>query len=287
MSKLNTVLKEIRETKVRNASKFTYASFYFLTRLMSFSLRRIPFVGRLVKWVFEAESDREFIIENNVGTWSVTPFNDTMTISAGYFERELSLWPYTPINKRVCIDIGANIGRYTIAAAKDAKYEQVLAIEPNPKVVDVLNKNIKLNNVQDIVIVAPIAITNTGGESLLQNDTHHFGGGNLVDPSKTSVTMDNSVKVRLSTLDALLKEKNIDPTHVDFIKIDVEGLETEVLEGMEEVLNVMPQGSCLMIEISNNLSIIESLSRKGFIQLETSNNDHLFQKTKQNDIESM
>ena len=65
-----------------------------------------------------------------------------MTISpSDYFEEELKEWPRKNKSRRIFfIDIGANIGKYTLIASNIFKYSNILSIEANPVTAELLRK---------------------------------------------------------------------------------------------------------------------------------------------------
>ena len=65
--------------------------------------------------------------------------------------------------------------------------------------------------------------------------------------------MDESFRVKLCTVDSILRKTSLSPKDIDFIKIDIEGMEKSALEGMVSILSNMSKGSAIMIEISQNI----------------------------------
>ena len=109
-----------------------------------------------------------------------------------------------------CIDIGSNVGMWTRELAQ--KFEQVYCFEPNPNFIECFNKNIKENNVELF-------------EFGLSNKEH------TASQEFNSTQMTNTPgNVQCRTLDSF----NLN--NIDFIKIDVDGFEVEVLEGAVETI---------------------------------------------------
>lgn len=282
MSRLLKIVSVARTTEILQGNRLIFFFFFFLTHCMNFALRKIRPIGFLLKKVFNYLPRNEFIIKNSQGIWAVFPFNDGMTISADYFEEELREWPGKTSQRRIFIDIGANIGKYTLIAFNIFKYSNVLSIEANPVTADLLRRNINLNNLEQKTLVTQVAVGNLEGEVIIQSDRHHLGGGNVVSLDNVSdVTMDVSSRVRLCTVDSIIEKNNINPSEVDFIKIDIEGMEKNALEGMMVTLLSMPKDSAMMVEISQNeQQVIDILSSYGFKLREKILNDHLFMKVR-------
>lgn len=115
------------------------------------------------------------------------------------------------------IDIGANIGSFSIYAAHNKA--KVYAIEPEPNNYKALVKNIELNNMEDLVIPFKLGISDHNGTAIISNE----GGGATILDGKTGAT------INLITLDKFVKDNNI--TSVGVLKVDVEGSEKEIILG--------------------------------------------------------
>lgn len=123
----------------------------------------------------------------------------------------------------VILDIGANIGLYSLAMAKHTQ-GRVYAFEPNPKTSQLAQNHIERNNV-DNVELHTIGLSDEVTTATLHNATGDLGQASLRDQA----TSKNDVEVEISTIDVFFKEQKI--KSVDLIKIDVEGLEMAVVRG--------------------------------------------------------
>lgn len=136
------------------------------------------------------------------------------------------------IKEGVFIDVGANIGKYAIMVGRRLKNKgKVIAIEPMPENFEILKKNIKLNNLRNVIPVK-CALGNEEGEGFLYLETKGKGAHSLL--SNSPYVTQNKIKVKIRKLDNVLKELKIEK--VDLIKIDVEGFEAEVLKGARKTL---------------------------------------------------
>ena len=133
----------------------------------------------------------------------------------------------------VVLDIGANIGYFTLIAAKLVGEEgKVFAFEPEPYNFDLLVRNIKLNSYHN-VFPAQKAIAGKNGRAILFLDKTRWGRHSL---SRANVRdfSGNSVEVDVQTLDDFVKDFG---DRVDFAKIDVQGAESAVIQGMENIID--------------------------------------------------
>jgi len=126
------------------------------------------------------------------------------------------------------LDIGANVGAYTVLAAGHVG-ANVIAIEPIPATFLSLQKNIQVNNLQDKVTALEAG---AGAKEGLLRFTSNLDTVNHVASQSKEEVIPNTIQVRMVTIDSVLKDKK-KPT---MIKIDVEGFETEVLNGMQNTL---------------------------------------------------
>jgi FkbM family methyltransferase len=120
------------------------------------------------------------------------------------------------------IDIGANVGIWTVLLARHPNVRQVLAFEPSKSNLSFLRSNLEINQIQDKVVVIEAAVSDFDGEITFDD----LGSGATKRISQTGSAIVSSV-----TLDTYLQGKQI-----DFIKIDVEGYEPSVLSGAWKTL---------------------------------------------------
>ncbi len=131
------------------------------------------------------------------------------------------------------VDIGANIGCFSLLAARKAS--RVIACEPHPQNLAVLDKNIIRNNVQNVETVAHAISGNNGAASLVIPDDDGFVGRYSLHPGRGTRT----VEVDCITLSGLIREKRID--EIDLMKIDCQGSEYEILYESKDVLGRVRQ----------------------------------------------
>ncbi|HZG23536.1 MAG TPA: FkbM family methyltransferase [Chitinophagaceae bacterium] len=129
----------------------------------------------------------------------------------------------------VFMDIGANIGAITLPVCRKRPDLQLLCIEASPKVFTYLNQNVRMNKLDNCILVNK-AISDVDGQTVsFFSPPDQHGKGSL-----TPVFTDKAESVVTTTVDTLLGEHQIDS--VDFIKIDIEGYEYYAFKSAEQLL---------------------------------------------------
>lgn len=132
----------------------------------------------------------------------------------------------------VVYDIGANTGLYSLFAAKECTDGEVIAFEPYPPNVDVLRKDIDRNRFSNIQ-VKDVALSDSVGKiQFNQPEQSTIGYGSSSISSRES---GSSVDVSTTTGDNLIRNGEI--PEPDVMKIDVEGAESLVIDGLETTLS--------------------------------------------------
>ena len=136
-------------------------------------------------------------------------------------------------NGMVCVDIGSNIGYYALLESKIVgKNGKIFAIEPSPENFNYLNNNLKLQNFSNTETYQ-IAIGNQDGTAKLTvgNKSNH---SKVITEYQTIPNGLDVISVPIKKLDTFVQEQNI--SKIDFVRMDVEGFELNVIEGMKNVL---------------------------------------------------
>ena len=140
------------------------------------------------------------------------------------------------------IDLGANIGYLTLYFKKVLNVKKkIMSIEPEFSNYLFLKENIKLNDLENEVICKNLAIAEKDGDKYFEISNH----SNLHKLTQKITTN----KIKCKTLTTLLKEENFKP---DFIKMDVEGAEIEVVNGFREYLKSDNHRISILFEVHPN-----------------------------------
>jgi FkbM family methyltransferase len=132
---------------------------------------------------------------------------------------------YHPRPADTIVDIGANIGAFALLIESRARGARVHCFEPGPETRGLLERNISANGLQEYVAVHPFAVSDRRG---------------AVELMRTDLTMHRSIfpngyasgeSDRVETL-PLSEALDLAGDRIDLLKIDVEGAEIEIVEGM-------------------------------------------------------
>jgi FkbM family methyltransferase len=132
---------------------------------------------------------------------------------------------YAPCPGWTVIDIGANVGTFTLHAARAGAH--VYAFEPNPDCFARLQSNIRENGVESLVTLFQQAVSDTSGDGQMVVATGGTTGGTVTRGSEVS-----RGRVRITTLDEVVAPSPTDT--IDLLKMDIEGAEVDALKGASD-----------------------------------------------------
>lgn len=147
--------------------------------------------------------------------------------AGAFFEAEdlAQVAPHLPKAPRV-LDVGANVGNHAMYFATQCGAQSVIVVEPNPLALAPLVANIVLNNLQDVIRMDALGVglgaISEGGLFMKRHD-RNLGGTKML-------------RNRGGTLEIHAGDMLFEDEHFDLIKIDVEGMEMEVLAGLEATI---------------------------------------------------
>jgi FkbM family methyltransferase len=183
----------------------------------------------------------------------------------GQWEPVISDWFRTHLRPGdVMVDVGANVGWYTLLAAKlVGPAGRVIAVEASPTIAAALRANVALNPaVADRVTVHTCAAgAREGSVSLFLNGPENSGKSSIHgEPG-----MVREADVPMKPLAALLAD--VDLGRVRAIKIDVEGAEAEVVAGLLPVADRLPCGAAVLVELAETSrpAVPDALAAAGFV----------------------
>ena len=228
-----------------NKIVIAYVNFAFKFRIGRFILNKFIFyIMEKTKKVTHKDITMEFATPNNISFWRAKSFSvkepETLDWIDGIQEDKI-LW-----------DIGSNVGLYSIYAAK--KGIEVLSFEPSVFNIELLARNIFINNLTEKISIIPIPLSSSVKKSDMNLTTKAWGGalstfgekfnqdGNTFEP----VFKFNTIGI---SIDEAINYFNL--PFPNFIKMDVDGLEHIILAGGESVLNKIDG---ILIEVNENFT---------------------------------
>jgi FkbM family methyltransferase len=136
----------------------------------------------------------------------------------------------------VCLDVGANIGLYSLGLSSLAPKGKIYAFEPSPSAYGHLQSNLRTNGAAN-VDACQLAVSDTTG-TVHFHDFSFFSAGSFSSDEGSLLSSESygsqSFEAATTTIDEFVADRQLD--RVDFIKVDVEGAELSVLAGAEKTL---------------------------------------------------
>jgi FkbM family methyltransferase len=158
---------------------------------------------------------------------------------------------FRPREGDTVVDIGAHMGRYTITSSKSVgQHGKVIAVEAHPYNFKILHYNLRLNKLKNVSALNCAVYSKKARLKLYLPDEdqgytmHHSLMTNYLASKYSNEIERRYIEVEADTLDNFLKVRGIN--QVNWIKIDVEGAEYEVLKGAKEILSASKDISILV-----------------------------------------
>jgi len=178
----------------------------------------------------------------------------------GYYEKELGdLLKKMLRSNDVFIDIGANIGYFSLLSASISPSVKVISFEPVKDLFEKMNENFSINDNKNIVAINVAVGEMNEQRELYLSAPDNLGMSSFYQPENYS---GRNEKVEVIAFDDWFKTSGL--TKIDLIKLDIEGNELAALKGMSAVLE--NQKPALIVEINP-----ETLSQFGLKPLDILN----------------
>lgn len=162
------------------------------------------------------------------------------------------------------IDVGANVGYYTLLMARAVGPSgHVFAFEPSPVTIERLRENVHLNHLENVTLFQTGASDHRGHAGLSCGSIRNQGRSSMVRGEA-------EYQVPVAPLDELVAPDVWSRTRL--VKIDVEGAESAVIAGMNEGLERLPRRSAILLELSgesedeyqSSMRVFDRLTALGF-----------------------
>jgi len=192
-----------------------------------------PFINRIYFSVFLRLIPSQDTISEIHGLKIIGQSNSSMTqriVTLGEYEEETTKLFHEIIREGMTVlDLGANIGYYSLLAGSLIGTGKVFAFEPFPETFSLLRRNIQINGFTNITPINK-AVSNLIGKQKFFS---------VNDPTSNSLFQKASgestktIEVDSITIDAFVYENKLT---VDVVKMDIEGAEIQVLAGMNKTI---------------------------------------------------
>jgi FkbM family methyltransferase len=185
----------------------------------------------LLKRIFDV---KRVITKTSTGTYWIDPASNLgiALISQGSYEPNMQKTLETLLAPgKVFVDVGANEGYFTIQGALlTDPGGRVLCIEPQNRLIPIIEQNLRLNGIDNVNIVQAAISDKTGMAMMHLTPDTNSGGSSLYRPTKYRLAQQN---VKVFTLADVLLDAGFDC--VDLMKIDIEGFEYEAILGSPKI----------------------------------------------------
>tara|TARA_B100000575_G_scaffold23332_1_gene15888 strand:- start:2053 stop:3051 length:999 start_codon:yes stop_codon:yes gene_type:complete len=197
--------------------------------------------------IYDAISEKERIIKLKSKDEKLFIFSHDKFLSRDLFiNNEFDLYKLKKVMKilnnkslKTLYDIGANIGVISIPAVKRGYFEYAYAVEPEINNYNLLEKNVKLNNLNNKIFIYNYALSNSDDANLEMELSEDNSGDHRIRLPDPEISIHNEnerkvLKVTSKKFDTLFK--NLDPKK-DLVWIDAQGYEPIIMDGAENLIN--------------------------------------------------
>lgn len=129
------------------------------------------------------------------------------------------------------LDVGANVGFWSLFLASRFADSRIFAVEANPRTFEILKRNIGINNFEHVIPIGCGVGREPGTFPLYLNETGNRGGDTL----SPDVGNGASIQVPVARLSDILRDRRVE--RVEFMKIDIEGMEGAVFDDLKANLS--------------------------------------------------
>ena len=237
---MNTIIKNLI-----NKTIITFVNLAFRFHIGRFILNKLILqIMDKTKKVNHKDISMKFATPNDISFWRAESFSIK--------EPETLDWIDGIQKNKILWDIGSNVGLYSIYAAK--KGIDVVSFEPSVFNLELLARNIFLNNLTEKICIVPIPLTSSVKKSYMNLTTKTWGGalstfgekfdqdGNIFEPIFKFNIIGISIDDAINSLGLAIP---------NFIKMDVDGLEHIILKGGK---NILKQIDGILIEVNENFT---------------------------------
>jgi FkbM family methyltransferase len=234
-NRIKILLTWIISSIVKWMGRFKAIEFLY-EQVLRFSINRTTIV-------IQDGVDFIFAVPNSISRWRASSFSSK--------EPETLEWINTIPEGAVLWDIGANIGLYSVYAAKKRNIN-VIAFEPSVFNMEILARNVYLNKLTEKICIVPLALSSQISISEMKMTSTEWGGALSTFGENfgwDGEPIKETFKYQLIGLDMESAVSKLEITSPEYIKMDVDGLEHFILKGGKEVLAKIKS---ILIEVNDD-----------------------------------
>lgn len=181
-------------------------------------------------------------------------------ISSTAYQNQLQSLATETDDRIIILDVGANLGYYALLAGHElGDQATIYAFEPSPSNAQILRKNVELNDFEDIISIQECAVGDSDGNISFRLSNKSNLGHVVNDPPENDESI---ITVELVSIDNFLLENEIPPEDVDVVRMDTQGAEAMILEGMTSVID---SESKLLFYIETHPHLVDDKTHKNVI----------------------
>jgi FkbM family methyltransferase len=264
-----------------------YVSYFYYKLILPFEVKSPRWKLWLYEWIYSLKNliaqvrgekfppsylypFRDKLIRTRFGSFKIRPgTSDAANVSPAFERRDVN-YLFRAIRgllkkgkKVLFLDIGGDLGTYSVAVAKKFRDVGIACFEPVPESCRFIRENLKLNRVEKQVRLYPYALSDADNRVIsIRLNQDMPGSSSTVASNWKTAQKFRDIKIRTKKLDTLVG-KELKKYDTVIFKIDVEGMETKVLLGSKKTLS-SGKGVLLMVEDFVEPSIIRYLEKTGF-----------------------
>jgi FkbM family methyltransferase len=157
------------------------------------------------------------------------------------------------------LDVGANIGYYTLIGARlVGPAGNVHAFEPHPRIRERLRENVERNDYQNVVIHGDAIAASTGSVAFFASADVQNQGTSSIVPGAGRAPSQSVASITLDDFAGTLNHR-----HIDLIKMDIEGAEVEAIRGGRNTL-AAPDAPPIIFEAADLAPVADALRALGY-----------------------
>lgn len=220
-------------------------------------------------WIAKFETEDFYIVKDIQGSKMLLNLNDAGISRELYFtgihEAESTAQYKKELQPGMTIfELGANIGYYALIGAKAiGDTGRVIAFEPSPVNMETFRQNVTLNGLNNRIETYQRGIANING--IMKFNVVNKGNMSSFYKRREDGVVEQveTIDVDVTTLDAFIEEH---PQKIDYMRMDVEGFEYEIFQGMQNVLKSKYAPEGFFIEIHSELLNENGHSCREFVE---------------------